>query len=212
MELSVANERLCLRTGVDELEARLWLPCEPVGVVVLAGENGRQRLRPTGDYLPSVLSEARLATLALDVGAPGESAPLDEGSEGLQQRLRLACGWVRRHKLVGELPLGLVGIGRGAVAALESGAELGRDLCALAARGMHCQPALAGMARISAPTLLIAGGLDDAAVVHSRLAYAALRCRKRFEIVPGATRAFDEPGSLEVVARLVRSWFVQHVH
>jgi putative phosphoribosyl transferase len=31
------------------------------------------------------------------------------------------------------------------------------------------------------------------------------------EIVPGATHAFEEPGNQEVVARLARAWFLQHV-
>lgn len=211
MESSVVIERLGIRTERGELEARLWLPAQPAGVVVLAGENGRQRLRPTGDYLPSVLSEARLATLAFDAGACVPSACADRNGL-LRHWLQAACDWVCCDGTVAGLPLGMVGMGKGAAAVLESGADMGRQVCALAARGMDCAAGLSEAPRISAPTLLIAGGLDDEAVAHSRRAYAALRCRKRFEIVPGATRHFDEPGSLEVVARLVRSWFVQHVH
>jgi hypothetical protein len=33
----------------------------------------------------------------------------------------------------------------------------------------------------------------------------------RLEIVPGATHLFEEPGTLEEVARLARDWFVQHL-
>jgi len=29
--------------------------------------------------------------------------------------------------------------------------------------------------------------------------------------VPGATHLFEEPGTLEAVARLARDWFVQHL-
>jgi putative phosphoribosyl transferase len=31
------------------------------------------------------------------------------------------------------------------------------------------------------------------------------------EIVPGATHLFEEPGTLEVVARLARDWFARHL-
>jgi putative phosphoribosyl transferase len=31
------------------------------------------------------------------------------------------------------------------------------------------------------------------------------------EIVPGATHLFEEPGTLEQVARLARDWFVRHL-
>jgi hypothetical protein len=33
----------------------------------------------------------------------------------------------------------------------------------------------------------------------------------KLEIVPGATHLFEEPGTLEVVARLARDWFARHL-
>jgi hypothetical protein len=33
----------------------------------------------------------------------------------------------------------------------------------------------------------------------------------RLEIVPGASHLFEEPGALEVVARLARDWFLRHL-
>jgi len=33
----------------------------------------------------------------------------------------------------------------------------------------------------------------------------------RLEIVPRATHLFEEPGTLEEVARLARDWFVEHL-
>ncbi len=35
--------------------------------------------------------------------------------------------------------------------------------------------------------------------------------KTRLEIVAGATHLFEEPGTLEVVARLARDWFVDHL-
>jgi hypothetical protein len=43
----------------------------------------------------------------------------------------------------------------------------------------------------------------------NRDAMTQLRCEKRLEIVPGATHLFEEPGTLEEVARLAREWFEQ---
>lgn len=42
-------------------------------------------------------------------------------------------------------------------------------------------------------------------------AYALLQCEKKLEIVPGATHLFEEPGTLEEVAKLARAWFVRHL-
>ena len=34
---------------------------------------------------------------------------------------------------------------------------------------------------------------------------------KELVIVPGATHLFEEPGTLETVARLARDWFLEHL-
>ena len=41
----------------------------------------------------------------------------------------------------------------------------------------------------------------------NRKAYAGLTCPKAFEIVPGATHLFEEPGTLEQVSALAVQWF-----
>jgi len=42
-------------------------------------------------------------------------------------------------------------------------------------------------------------------------ACAALGCVKHLAIVPGATHLFEEPGTLEEVARLAAEWFTRHL-
>jgi len=39
-----------------------------------------------------------------------------------------------------------------------------------------------------------------------------LRVPKQLTIVPGATHLFEEPGTLEEVARLASQWFGQYLH
>ena len=73
-------------------------------------------------------------------------------------------------------------------------------------RGLY-QPALS---QVRAPTLLIVGGRDDVVIGLNRQAEAQLRCEHRFEIVPGATHLFEEPGTLDAAAELARDWFVSH--
>jgi len=51
---------------------------------------------------------------------------------------------------------------------------------------------------------------DDPAVDPEQVARAVLRCPKELVIVPGATHLFEEPGTLEAVARLAKEWFVQY--
>lgn len=56
--------------------------------------------------------------------------------------------------------------------------------------------------------LLIVGGNDHPVIGMNQEAFDRLKIKdKRLEIVPGATHLFEEPGKLEEVARLARSWF-----
>jgi putative phosphoribosyl transferase len=45
----------------------------------------------------------------------------------------------------------------------------------------------------------------------NREAYDQMKCKRRMEIVPGASHLFEEPGTLEIVARLARDWFTEHL-
>src|SRR5258707_15864908 len=95
---------------------------------------------------------------------------------------------------------------------LVAAAELGETVGAVVSRGGR--PDLAGDALplVKAPTLLIVGGLDYPVIQMNREAYARLRCEKELIIVPGATHLFEEPGTLEQVARLAADWFQKHLH
>ena len=75
------------------------------------------------------------------------------------------------------------------------------------------RPDLAGPAleRVRAPTLLIVGGNDFPVIEMNRAALKQLQCEKRLEIIPGATHLFEEPGALNQVAMLARSWFERYL-
>jgi putative phosphoribosyl transferase len=64
---------------------------------------------------------------------------------------------------------------------------------------------------VQAPTLLIVGGRDEVVIELNQRALDRLQCEKRLEIVQGTTHLFEEPGTLEQVARLARDWFVRYL-
>jgi hypothetical protein len=55
------------------------------------------------------------------------------------------------------------------------------------------------------------GGLDDVVIELNRRAFGKLSAEKQLAIVPGATHLFEEPGTLEEVARLAANWFKGHL-
>ena len=64
--------------------------------------------------------------------------------------------------------------------------------------------------RSKAPTLLLVGGKDTAVIEMNREAFAKLTCPKELRLVPGATHLFEEPGTLEQVAKMAAEWFELH--
>jgi hypothetical protein len=55
------------------------------------------------------------------------------------------------------------------------------------------------------------GSLDAPVIELNQRAQRELRPENRLEIIPGATHLFEEPGTLERVADLARSWFESHL-
>jgi len=110
------------------------------------------------------------------------------------------------------LSVGYFGSSTGGGAALVAAAELGEAIGAVVSRGGR--PDLAGDAlpKVKCPTLLIVGGLDYPVIEMNREAYEFLHCKRELKIVPGATHLFEEPGTLEEVARLAAAWFQEHLH
>jgi dipeptidyl aminopeptidase/acylaminoacyl peptidase len=71
--------------------------------------------------------------------------------------------------------------------------------------------AMPALDRVESPTLLIVGGCDDVVIELNRQAYEKLKVEKHLAIVEGATHLFEEPGTLQEVARLAAAWFKRHL-
>jgi dienelactone hydrolase len=128
----------------------------------------------------------------------------------LVSRLIAATAWAESDPRVCGLSVGYFGASTGAAAALTAAAELGGRVSAVVSRGGR--PDLAdALDRVTAPTLLIAGGHDGAVLKLNREAYERMQAQRELVIVSGATHLFEEPGALEEVALLASRWFEQHL-
>jgi len=201
--------------GNVTVEGMLEIPDGAIGLVLFAHGSGSSRHSPRNNYVAGELRAAGVGTLLMDLLTPEEDRDyarrFDIGL--LTQRLLDAVRWVRVQAATRNLPLGLFGASTGAAAALEAAAELGGEVRAVVSRGGR--PDLASeqaLLRVSAPTLLLVGGHDDGVIDLNQLAYDQLNCEKDMVIVPGATHLFEEPGTLEAVARQAAAWFVRHLH
>lgn len=195
------------------LAGTLRLPAAASALVVFAHGSGSSRFSPRNSAVAEALNAQGIATLLFDLLTPDEEAeranvfniPL------LAERLIDVVGWIDTQPALARLPLGLFGASTGAAAALVAAAQLRRRVGAVVSRGGRPDLADGALEFVSAPTLLIVGGLDDGVIELNEQALARLRAAKAIEIVPGATHLFPEPGTLDVVIEHAVRWFNTHL-
>jgi putative phosphoribosyl transferase len=199
--------------GTARLAGYLTIPAGAQGIVIFAHGSGSSRQSPRNRRVARILTEAGLGTLLFDLLTPAEELHranvFDIGL--LAGRLGEVTAWLRSQPPAEDATIGYFGASTGAAAALWTAAEPAADIAAVVSRGGR--PDLAGprLADVTAPTLLIVGGLDTAVLDLNRRAEAYLRCDHDLAIVPGATHLFEEPGTLIAAAELARDWFVRHM-
>src|SRR6266446_5104436 len=204
-----------IRSGSVQLSGDLSIPAGARGLVVFAHGSGSSRHSPRNQFVARTIREAGVGTLLFDL-LTREEEEVDSRTRHLRfdigllaERLVDATYWIKGN--LEHLSVGYFGSSTGGGAALVAAAELGETVGAVVSRGGR--PDLAGDALplVKAPTLLIVGGLDYPVIEMNEEALARLHCEKELIIVPGATHLFEEPGTLEQVARLAADWFESHL-
>lgn len=190
----------------------LVVPAKPRGLVLFAPGSGSSRRSPRNMSVAAQLGEKGFATLLFDLLTPDEDADRQNAFDipRLAERVVEACLWAASEPDLADLPLGLFGASTGAAAALVAAAEIKGRVAAIVSRGGR--PDLAGnhLAQVTAPTLLIVGGLDHQVIGLNEHALEALRCPKELKIVPGAGHLFEEPGTLDLAIGYAANWLEQH--
>src|SRR5918998_2335741 len=199
--------------GPVVLEGNLGVPEGARGVVLFAHGSGSGRHSPRNRYVAGMLREAGLATLLVDL-LTSEEEEVDLRTRHLRfdigllaERLVGATDWIAQNPDTQNLPVGYFCASTGAGGALAAAAERPEDVGAVVSRGGRPDLAEGALPLVRAPTLLIVGGDDVPVIGMNREAMERMRAETRLEIIPGATHLFEEPGTLEEVARLAAVWF-----
>jgi putative phosphoribosyl transferase len=184
--MSVVGQTVQIPAGAVLLDSDLAVPGQPTGVVLFAHGSGSSRHSPRNRYVAAELQAAGLATLLADLLTPAEEQ-LDARTGQLRfdigllaLRVTALADWAVAHRATACLPVG--------------------------------RPDLAGqyLRSVRQPTLLIVGEHDPQVIELNRQAMRRLPSEARLEIIPGASHLFEEPGTLDQVARLATEWFSQH--
>ncbi len=219
----VKERDVMITAGHAQLRGNLTIPEQAQAIVAFVHGSGSSRFSSRNRAVAEALSQSGLATLLFDLLTEGEERIDQQTREHrfdiplLARRLAGTIDWLRHREQTAHLPIGLFGASTGAAAALIAAAEQSSPeqesaaVRAVVSRGGR--PDLAGdaLGRVQVPVLLIVGGRDEPVIELNEQAAAALTCKHRIVIVPGATHLFEEPGALEQVASLAADWFGLHL-
>ena len=196
-----------------QLEGILVVPESAAGVVLFVHGSGSSRLSPRNNFVAGKLNDAGYGTLLMDLLTKQEDRIYENrfDIDLLTWRVERVTQWLMDQPQCSTLEIGYFGASTGAAAALNAAATLGSSIGAVVSRGGRPDLALAALPNVQSPTLLIVGDLDDAVIDLNRQAYEKLKAKKHLAIVKGATHLFEEPGTLQEVARLAAVWFKRHL-
>lgn len=199
------------------LNGLLYVPEKAQGLVLFVHGSGSSRFSARNQFVARSLNQANLATLLFDLLTPEEDVIDNYTREYrfnislLASRLIDATQWCNTELMPFHLKIGYFGASTGGGAALVAAAQAPDTVKAIVSRGGRPDLAETYLSSVLAPTLLIVGGYDAVVIELNEQALAQLKCIKRLEIIPGATHLFEEPGTLDEVARLAKDWFKHHL-
>lgn len=195
------------------LHGSLTVPPHARGIVVFAHGSGSSRFSSRNVHVAQIMQQAGLGTLLFDLLT--ESEAIDRANvfdiNLLATRLECAIDYLKAHAQWASLPIGLFGASTGAGAALVAAARKPDQVNAVVSRGGRPDLAGTSLPFVSAPTLLVVGGLDDVVIGLNELAMTRLHCPHELRIVPGATHLFEEAGTLDQAADMASAWFLDHL-
>ena len=199
--------------GHRRLAGILQVPTGASGIVIFAHGSGSGRYSPRNQLVARVLQASGIATLLIDLLEEEEAAERRKvfDIDLLAQRLQAAGEWAARQPELASLKLGYFGASTGAAAALVAAARHPGNVSAIVSRGGRPDMAFNKLSAVKAPTLLIVGGNDEVVLELNKQTAAQLQCENELVVVPGATHLFEEPGTLEEVARLATDWFAKYL-
>jgi dienelactone hydrolase len=200
-----------------KLDASIDVPDGATGMVLFAHGSGSGWRSPRNEAVARVLRAAGTGTLLFDLLDTHEAE--SDAADGrlrfdipfLARRLLDVTRWACEFESVRTLPIGYFGASTGAAAALRAAAELPGYVAAIVSRGGRPDLAGGALVRVRAATLLLVGSRDHEVQRLNQRAYETLRSEKQLTTISGAGHLFEEPGTLDQVARHASDWFQRHL-
>ena len=195
------------------VEGFLEIPKDSKGIVLFAHGSGSSRHSKRNNFVAEVLWKPGLATLLTDLLTEEEDLTYENrfNIDLLTGRFVEITRWIQTYSPTKNLSIGFFGASTGAAVAIEASVILSEKIKAVVSRGGRPDLAKESLGKTNSPTLFIVGGSDYPVTKINQGAFEKIKCTKDLKIVEGATHLFEEPGTLEQVAKLASEWFVKYL-
>ncbi|TDE27828.1 alpha/beta hydrolase [Flavobacterium ranwuense] len=195
------------------LKGDLIIPENARAIVIFSHGSGSTRFSSRNRVVAELIQKQKIGTFLFDLLTEEEDKLYENrfNIDLLSDRLIETTQWLMDYKNIKDLPIGYFGASTGAASALRAAAYFKKKIKAVVSRGGRPDLAITELPQVTAPTLLIVGGLDVAVIGMNKMAYGQLESVKKIKIIPGATHLFEEPGKLLEVADLAIVWYKRHL-
>jgi putative phosphoribosyl transferase len=195
------------------LKGNLVIPENATAIVVFSHGSGSSRFSTRNRMVAELIQKQNIGTLLFDLLTAEEDQIYENrfNIDLLVSRLIETTEWLMNYDESKGLAIGYFGASTGAASALRAAAYFGDNIKAVVSRGGRPDLALSALHQVTAPTLLLVGGMDVPVIGMNKMAYDELYSVKEMKIVPGATHIFEEPGKLLEVSDLAITWYKRHL-
>ena len=179
-------------------------------VIIFTHGSGSSRKSTRNLQVASVLNAAGFGTLLFDLLTEKEGKERKNvfDIKLLSKRLIKVTKWLRELPTLENVTVGYFGASTGAAATLQAAAELSEaeSIYSIVNRGGRPDLAAAALKLVQVPTLFLVGSEDHEIIELNRNAQKQL-VNSKLSIIPRATHLFEEPGTLDEVAKQATDWF-----
>jgi alpha/beta superfamily hydrolase len=195
------------------LKGELYIPSKAKAIIVFSHGSGSSRLSKRNQMVAKYLQEKNFGTLLFDLLTEQEDLHYHNRFDInlLTKRLAGATEWLERLPAARDCRIGYFGASTGAASALKAASIL-PNISVVVSRGGRPDLAMDDLQNVEAPTLLIVGSLDYDVLQLNKKAFSKLKCKKKLEVVEGATHLFEEQGTMEKVCELAEAWFEKYLN
>jgi putative phosphoribosyl transferase len=191
------------------LKGDLVLPENAIGIIIFSHGSGSSRFSPRNKMVAELIQQQNIGTFLFDLLTEEEDQIYENrfDIDLLTNRLIETTEWLMNNETTKDMPLAYFGASTGAASALKAAAHFKKSIRAVVSRGGRPDLAINELSLVTAPTLLIVGGLDIPVIRMNKMAFVQLESIKEIKIIPDATHLFEEPEKLSEVADLAITWY-----